>query len=834
VRSPTATLVLLTLASWACDDAPGAVGDALIPPDVTAADTATGPPDAAPPTPDAAPLPPDAAPPPPDARPPDETPPAVRFLAPADAEEVSGVVALSLEVTDALGVARVELTLGDAAPIPVEAPYAHDWDTAMLRPGPYEIAARAWDDAGNEGVARITVALSVNCAADGACPAPPTVELGVPAWLSAPAEVEAPTDAPSVDFLLDDALASADEEAPFRFLIAADVLEEGPHTLEARVTDGWGQRATAAAGFSVDRTPPVLSFVAPEAEAVVSGPTTIELDATDAQSLEAVTLYVDDVLLGPVLDGAIEWVPEFVGGPRTLRAMARDAAGLETRVERVVEVDHPLTVLLRRCAAGECVAFVEDVPELADGVRFEVEIDDDDPPPQVVVLLVDDERHRFAAPPYVLDVDTAALPDGPHTFVASVAGHRGIVEARRAFTVNNCDRDHDGHVGCGGPDCADGDPEIHPDADDAEADGVDWNCDGHDGPIPDMAIPDAGPDAAVEDPGTGLPRQNEHGPVARIVHLEVPSSAEAARAAGCTVVGTNAGSTIHDWLNRVGQADLDAHIRPDEDGDSAVVMLTQTPDWPVFAEVDALGAVTIRSLGASRAGGRTLIAPAQGDFADTPIDAEGRFRTEPGGFVLPFPLSAELVLSVRLEQAVLSGQLSVDAPGIAVADGRVEGYWTEEAIIEWVAQLLDACAQPGAPANLCNILRFALPPGSPPADGIPVLRQFLGGFDVNWNDGDPQPCEANCDSISVCFVLEGEGAVAHAREEAPGDACDAACDRVADCAVVGACPPRGPRDWVTSRQDCATACDEDVAAAVEAADDCAGRIAALPELCAGP
>ena len=72
----------------------------------------------------------------------------------------------------------------------------------------------------------------------------------MPEWVTGPIEVEAQTEAPRVDFLVDGIAVGADEEPPFRALVDGAALAEGQHRLVAVVVDAWGQVGQAAGGDS--------------------------------------------------------------------------------------------------------------------------------------------------------------------------------------------------------------------------------------------------------------------------------------------------------------------------------------------------------------------------------------------------------------------------------------------------------------------------------------------------------------------------------------------------------------------------------------------------------
>jgi hypothetical protein len=92
--------------------------------------------------------------------------PVATIVDPASGSTLTGVVTLSVQATDNVGVTRVELmvgatSLGNSAS--TSTPYSFRWDTSTMPNGTYTLQAHAWDAAGHEGASpplTITVANS--------------------------------------------------------------------------------------------------------------------------------------------------------------------------------------------------------------------------------------------------------------------------------------------------------------------------------------------------------------------------------------------------------------------------------------------------------------------------------------------------------------------------------------------------------------------------------------------------------------------------------------------------------------------------------------------------
>ncbi len=108
----------------------------------------------------------------------DSLAPTVALTAPANGSTVSGVVSITANASDNIGVARVEFLIdGTLAGSDASAPYAYSWDTTSSANGTRNLQARALDAAGNSAS---SAAISVTVTGGIEDTTPPTVNLTFP------------------------------------------------------------------------------------------------------------------------------------------------------------------------------------------------------------------------------------------------------------------------------------------------------------------------------------------------------------------------------------------------------------------------------------------------------------------------------------------------------------------------------------------------------------------------------------------------------------------------------------------------------------------------------
>lgn len=268
----------------------------------------------------------------------DPNPPTVSLVAPAEGAVVSGVAALAAEATDDVAVVKVEFYAGEALVAAANfPPWTATWDTTALAPGPYALEARAYDVLGNVGrsaVANVEVADLV----------PPAVALTVPAAgatvggvVTLGATASDAHGVTAVEFLVNGAVVATDSTAPYSATWSSAGAAEGPTSLTARATDGYGNVATSAArSVTLDNTPPTVSLTAPLEGAIADagGSVALTAAAADAVGVSRVMYYLDGATLVTTAYGAPYsaswWVGGAALGPHTLEARAVDLAGNTT------------------------------------------------------------------------------------------------------------------------------------------------------------------------------------------------------------------------------------------------------------------------------------------------------------------------------------------------------------------------------------------------------------------------------------------------------------------------------------------------------------------------
>jgi Domain of unknown function (DUF4082)/Bacterial Ig-like domain/Concanavalin A-like lectin/glucanases superfamily/Bacterial Ig domain len=182
---------------------------------------------------------------------PDNTPPTVSLTAPA-AGNVSGVVNITANASDNVGVAGVQFLLNGTTNIGTEvltAPYTTSWNTTGLANGTYTLTARARDGAGNTTTSA-GVVVTVNNVPDNT---PPTVSITAPAAGNVTGNVTVSANASDnvavvgVQFLLNGAnLGTEDLTAPYSISWNSFAVANGTYTLTAVARDAAGNTTTSA------------------------------------------------------------------------------------------------------------------------------------------------------------------------------------------------------------------------------------------------------------------------------------------------------------------------------------------------------------------------------------------------------------------------------------------------------------------------------------------------------------------------------------------------------------------------------------------------------------
>jgi hypothetical protein len=209
----------------------------------------------------------------------DTVPPAVTFTSPASGAILSGTVPVSASASDDVGVAGVQFLL-NGQPLGAEdtsAPYTVLLDSTVLASGPYTLAARVRDAAGNQAVS-LPVSVIVDhgvAPVTSSVPPPanpdtnpdttsPTAAMTGPAHgstvsgvVSVMAGASDDVGVAGVQFLLDgQPLGSEDRSAPYAIGWDSAGVPPGLHTLAARARDGAGNQWTSPSIAVIVEAPP--------------------------------------------------------------------------------------------------------------------------------------------------------------------------------------------------------------------------------------------------------------------------------------------------------------------------------------------------------------------------------------------------------------------------------------------------------------------------------------------------------------------------------------------------------------------------------------------------
>jgi subtilisin family serine protease len=279
----------------------------------------------------------------------DTTPPSVSIASPTGGS-VTGTTTVTVNASDNVGVARVELRVnGSLLGTDTTAPYTFSWNTTALSNGSATLVAAAYDAAGNSASsASVTVNVSNAPPPDTT---PPTVAITAPASGATVTGQSTITASASdnvgvtrVDFMINGSTVATMNAAPYQYGWATTQYTNGPVSLTATAYDAAGNNTTSAAvSVNVNNPPPqgtggptvpVVTITSPTSGAmVVVGTVTIAATATENGSASGIqqTLYIDGAKKTTTTAGralSYAWnTKKVASGTHTILVTAKDAAG---------------------------------------------------------------------------------------------------------------------------------------------------------------------------------------------------------------------------------------------------------------------------------------------------------------------------------------------------------------------------------------------------------------------------------------------------------------------------------------------------------------------------
>ena len=389
---------------------------------------------------------------------PDVSAPAVGMTGPADGATLSGLVTVTADASDEVGVSSVQFLL-DGAPFGPEqttSPYAVAWDTRTAADGTHLLSARARDAAGNSSVAAPVTVTVDNVVPDETAPLISLTAPATGASLTGPITVTADaTDdvgVVAVQFLLDGAPFGAELTAgPFAAAWDTTTVADGTHVLSARARDAAGNSSVAAPvtvtvdNVQPDTTAPVVSVSVPAGGGDLTGSVLVTADATDEVGVVGVQFLLDGSPLGPehtTSPYAVSWdTTSVANGTYVLSARARDAAGNSTMAASLtVSVANPTPDVT---APAISVTAPAGGAELTGSVTVTADASDEVGVVAVQFLLDGAPLGAEQPAPFTFAWDTKTVPNGTHVLSARArdAAGNNSVAASVTVTVNNVEPD---------------------------------------------------------------------------------------------------------------------------------------------------------------------------------------------------------------------------------------------------------------------------------------------------------------------------------------------------------------------------------------------------------
>ena len=241
----------------------------------------------------------------------DRVKPEVNITAPGNSDTVSGLVQITADASDNVGVTAVMFHANgnyigkDSTP-----PYSVSVDSSRFENGRLEIGALATDRSGNIGLDSLVV--TVENGGSGSDTTPPSVSFITPQSGAlvdgiTTAQVAASDDSgvENVTFFFKGEQILVDRQAPYSVAIDTTGYSNGAAAITAVATDTWNNTAVASVAVNVNNNgggredvPPELTILSPSEGDTLSGTVEIRADATDQSGVKSVYFYAGNTGLG--------------------------------------------------------------------------------------------------------------------------------------------------------------------------------------------------------------------------------------------------------------------------------------------------------------------------------------------------------------------------------------------------------------------------------------------------------------------------------------------------------------------------------------------------------
>ena len=373
--------------------------------------------------------------------------PVVAFVTPQNNATVSGQVTLTASVSSSVPVTGVDFyenntLIGTAK----SAPYALTWDASQLFNGSYTLKAVANTTANISGTASITVLVTGGLSIPIVTFVTPLNNAMIPSsTISVPLTVTVSATSPavtSVDFYdgnTNTHIGSA-ATAPYTATWNPSQFAPGVHTLiaVAHTTPG-GPTGSTSIRVNTGGTPPPptsiqVTFVTPQAAAVVSGLVPLTVTVSSTAQISQVYFYADNTYLGAVTAPpyTVSWdTTQVLNGVHTLSAVAKDAKGDGGSASITVTVTGGLTTPV--------VTFVTPLSGATVSGQVPVTVNVAASSPAVTNVDFYDGSTLIgsaAAAPYTVTWNAGQVYNGAHTLLAIARTANTKISGSKSIAVN--------------------------------------------------------------------------------------------------------------------------------------------------------------------------------------------------------------------------------------------------------------------------------------------------------------------------------------------------------------------------------------------------------------